>query len=83
MVHMAMSFSLENVSLQTSFGEKPFILFLYLLLYVKFENLTIGLQFPIISFILAKFQEYQSSIAMLSIKCLNFKFLWYKIMYKI
>ena len=39
------------------------------ILNVKFENLTIGLHVLIISFMLAKFQEYQKSIAMSSNKC--------------
>ena len=36
---------------------------------MEFENLTVGLNVLIISFILAKFQEDQRSIAMLSNKC--------------
>ena len=40
------------------------------------EKLTIKLYVFIISTILAKFQEDQRSIAMSSIKYLNFKFLW-------
>ena len=45
------------------------------LLDVNFENLNIVLHVIIISFILAKFQEDQRAIAILSIKCLNLQFL--------
>ena len=45
------------------------------LLDVNFENLNVGLYVIIISFMLAKFQEDQRSIAILSIKCLKFQFL--------
>jgi len=47
-----------------------------------FENLTIKLHVLIKSSMIAKFQEYQKSIAMSSIKSLNFKFLWYEIIHK-
>ena len=45
---------------------------------MNFEYLTIEIHVHIISSMLTKFQEDQG----LSIKCLNFKFLWRKIMYK-
>ena len=47
-----------------------------------FENLIVGLHVLIIFFMFAKFQENQRSITLLSIKCLNFKFLWFKFMHK-
>jgi len=46
------------------------------LLNVNFKNLTIGRHILIISFMLAKFQEYQRSIVKSSKTCLYFKFLW-------
>ena len=52
------------------------------ILSVNFENLTVGLHVLIISFIIAKFQENQRSIAISPNKCLNFKFLWSKIVCK-
>ena len=65
------------------FGKKPFKLRSYIfLLGVNFENLIVGLYVLIISSMLAKFQENQILIAMSSIKCLNFKFLWSKIMHR-
>jgi len=51
------------------------------LLNVNFKNLTIGLHL-IISSILVKFQEDQRLITISSIKYLNFKFLWSKVMHK-
>ena len=45
---------------------------------MNFEYLTIEMHVLIISSMFAKFQEDQRS----SIKCLNFKFLWPKIMHK-
>ena len=48
---------------------------IYFLLDVNFVKFTIGLDFLLISSILAKFQKDKKSIAMLSIKFLNFKFL--------
>ena len=68
---------MEIVSLQ-----KCFKLLSIFLLNVNLENLTIGLHIFITSSILAKFQVDQRSIAMLSIKCLNFKFLWSKFIHK-
>ena len=53
-----------------------------LLLGVNFDKSTIGLHFLLISSIIIKFQENQRSITMLSIKCLNFKFLYFKIVHK-
>ena len=47
-----------------------------------FENLIVGLHVLIIFSIIEKFQEDQKLIAISSIKCLNFKFLWFKTMYK-
>ena len=49
---------------------------------MNFENLTIRLYNLTIFSILAKFQEDQKLITMLIFKCLNFKFLFYKIMHK-
>ena len=43
---------------------------------------NVELYVRIISIILAKFQKDQRLIAMLSMTCLNFKFLWLKIMHK-
>ena len=48
---------------------------IFFLLDVNFDKFTIELHFLLISSILAKFQEDQRSIAMSSIKCLNFEFL--------
>ena len=45
------------------------------LLDMNFDKSTVELHFLFISSMLAKFQKDQKSIAMLSIKCLNFKFL--------
>ena len=45
---------------------------IFFLLDVNFEKSTIGLYFLLISFILAKFQEDQRSIAILSIICLKY-----------
>ena len=47
---------------------------------MNFEILIVELYVFIISFIFAKFQENRKLIAMSIIKCLNFKFLWYKTM---
>ena len=47
---------------------------------VNFEILIVELYVFIISFIFAKFQENRKLIVMSIIKCLNFKFLWYKTM---
>ena len=52
------------------------------LLNVNFDKSTIGLYFILIFSIFAKFLEDQRLIAMLSIKCLNFKILQFKIMHK-
>ena len=61
---------LENkVSLQTSLKRNPSNLSYIFILNVKFENLTVGLHVLIISFMLAKFQKNQKSIAMSSNKC--------------
>ena len=74
--------NMDKVSLQTGL-ERNLSNFSYIfLLDVNFENLTIGLHALVISFILAKFQEHQRSIAISSIKCLNFKFFLFKIMRK-
>ena len=48
---------------------------IFFFLDVNFDNSTIELHFFLISSILAKFQEDQRSIIILSIKCLNLKFL--------
>ena len=62
-------FRRENVYLQT--------LNIYIYIYnMNFKNLTVGLHVLIIFFVLTKFQEDKKLIAMLSITCLNFKFLW-------
>ena len=62
-------------------GFPPFKLLLYLF-WFYFKNLTVELHVLIKTSMIAKFQEDQKSIAMSSIKYLNFKFLWYKIMNK-
>ena len=49
---------------------------------MTFDNLIVELEIFIILSILAKFKKDQRLIDMLSIKCLNFKFLWSKIMHK-
>ena len=51
---------------------------------MNFENLNIGFHFffLIISFLLTRFHKDKKSIAMSSIKCLNFKFLCYKTKHK-
>ena len=52
-------------------------IFFFLLLDVNFDKSTIGLPFFfLVSSILAKFQEDQRLIAMSSIKCSNFEFLF-------
>ena len=61
---------------------ETFKLYNIYLLDVNFENLTIRLHVLIISSMLTKFQKDQRSIVMPSIKYLNFKFLWVKIMHK-
>ena len=68
----------------TKFGNKlgattPLNIFL---LNVNFDKFTIGLNFLLISFIFANFSKEKKSILMSSIKYLNFKFLWYKIIHK-
>ena len=52
---------------------------IFFLLDVNFENLMVRLRVFIISFTLTKFQKYKKLIIMLLIECLNFKFLWSKI----
>ena len=72
----------HTIFVEQSFREKPSN-FLYIIkLIVNFENLTVRSHILIILFMFAKFRENQKSIVMLSIKCLNFKFMWFKIMYK-
>ena len=67
---------MEKVSLQTNLGINPSnYVDIFFLLVVNFENLTVELHVLIISSMIAKFQENQKSVAILSIKCLNFKFL--------
>ena len=56
-------------------------LLIFFLLNVNFENLTIGFHILMISFVLEQFQEDKRSIAISSIKCLNFKFFLSKIMH--
>ena len=64
------SYLLKNkVSLQTSLEINPSNLSYIFILSVYFENLTIGLQVLIISFVLTKFQEDKKLIAMSSNKC--------------
>ena len=48
---------------------------IFFLLDVNFHKSIIDLHFFFISFVLAKFQKDQRSIAMSSTKCLNFEFL--------
>ena len=48
---------------------------IFFLLDVNFHKSIIDLYFFLISFVLAKFQKDQRSIAMSSTKCLNFEFL--------
>ena len=76
------SFVEENVPFQTSLEKNPSNSSYIFWLDVNFENLTIRLYVLIISFTLAKFQENHKLIAMLPKTCLNFKFLWLKIMHK-
>ena len=60
---------LNKISFKTSLERKLSNLSYIFILSVNFENLTIELHVFIISFILAKYQEDQRSIAMLSNKC--------------
>ena len=55
----------NKVSLQTSLERIPLNLSYIFILSVKFENLTIRFNVLIISFMLAKFQKDQRSIAVL------------------
>ena len=73
---------MRKVYLQTSLERNPQIPPIFFLFDVNFQNLIIELHVFIIFSILAKFQKYQRSIAILLNKCLNFKFLWSKIMNK-
>ena len=66
---------MNKVSFQTSLERNPTNSLYIFILSVNFENLTIRLHVLITSLILTKFQENQRSIAMLSNKCYNFKFL--------
>ena len=64
------SYLLKNkVSLQTSLERNPSNFSYIFILSVNFENLTIGLQVLIISFVLTKFKEDKKLIAMSSNKC--------------
>ena len=64
------SYLLKNkVSLQTSLEINLSNLSYIFILSVNFENLTIGLQVLIISFVLTKFKEDKKLIAMSSNKC--------------
>ena len=74
-------FGLQKVYFQTNLERNPLNSSYNFLLDVNFENLTIGLHL-IISSILVKFQEDQKSIIISSIKYLNFKFFWSKVMHK-
>ena len=66
---------MNKVSFQTSLERNPTNSLYIFILSVNFENLTNRLHVLITSLILTKFQENQRSIAMLSNKCYNFKFL--------
>ena len=66
---------MNKVSFQTSLERNPTNSLYIFILSVNFENLTIRLHVLITSLILTKFQENQRSIAMLSNKCYNSKFL--------
>ena len=66
---------MNKVSFQTSLERNPTNSLYIFILSVNFENLTIRLHVLITSLILTKFQENQRSIAMLSNKCYNIKFL--------
>ena len=66
---------MNKVSFHTSLERNPTNSLYIFILSVNFENLTIRLHVLITSLILTKFQENQRSIAMLSNKCYNFKFL--------
>ena len=66
---------IRKVYLQTSLERNPQIPPIFFLFDVNFQNLIIGLHVFIIFSILAKFQKYQRSIAILLNKYLNFKFL--------
>ena len=59
----------NKVFLQTNLEKNLSNLSYIFILSVKFENLTIGLHVLIISFMLAKFQKDQRSIAISSNKC--------------
>ena len=74
-------FGLQKVYFQTNLERNLLNSSYNFLLDVNFENLTIGLHL-IISSILVKFQEDQKSIIISSIKYLNFKFFWSKVMHK-
>ena len=52
------------------------------LLDVNFDKFTIELYFLLVSFMVAKFFKNQGLLDMSLIKCLNFKFLLYKIMHR-
>ena len=60
---------MNKVSFQTNLERNLSNLSYIFILSVKFENLTVGLHVLIISFMLAKFQEDQRSIAMSLNKC--------------
>ena len=65
----------NKVSLQINLEKNSTNSSYIFILSVNFENLTVKLYVLIISLMLTKFQENQRSIAMLSNKCYNFKFL--------
>ena len=65
----------KKISVRTSLKRNPPNSVNIILLDVNFENLNVELRVLIISSMFAKFQEDQRLIVMLSIKCLNLKFL--------
>ena len=86
----ALNFSKSNIiKLQTKFDNKLGYKLrlqlhsIFLFIGVNFDkSISSGLHFLFISSILTKFFEYQRSITISPIKCLNFKFFRFKIIYK-
>ena len=72
----------NKVNREQHFGEKKILKIFFFLLDVNFENLIVELYVLIISSMIAKFQENQRSIVILSIKYLNFKFFSLKLCIK-
>ena len=66
---------MNKVSLQINLERNLTNLSYIFILSVNFKNITIRLHVLITSLMLTKFQENKRSIAILSNKCYNFKFL--------